>query len=55
MRKLRIIVGTIEIQAELFDTPTADAIYANAPFTSSRAELCVTRDEFALLLREPLR
>ena len=35
MRTLRMIIGPVSITAELFDTPTADAIYAAAPFTSS--------------------
>lgn len=34
MRKLRISIGKVTIDAELFDTPTADAIYAAAPFES---------------------
>jgi hypothetical protein len=28
-------IGTVEIRAELFDTPTADAIYAALPFDST--------------------
>jgi hypothetical protein len=28
-------IGTVEIRAELFDTPTADAIYAALPFDSA--------------------
>ena len=35
MRKLRMTIGGVKITAELFDTPTADALYAAAPFTSS--------------------
>jgi len=34
-RKLKMIIGPVELQAELFDTPTADAIYAKLPFTST--------------------
>jgi len=34
-RKLRMIIGPVKIEAELFDTPTADAIYTKLPFTSS--------------------
>lgn len=34
MRKLRLSIGKVVIDAELFDTPTADAIYAAAPFES---------------------
>jgi hypothetical protein len=35
MRKLLMSIGGIEIRAELFDTPTADAIYAAVPFEAS--------------------
>ncbi len=35
MRKLRMTIGGIELTAKLYDTPTADAIYAAAPFDSS--------------------
>ncbi len=35
MRTLRMIIGPVIITADLFDTHTADAIYAAAPFTSS--------------------
>ena len=35
MRKLKMTIGGIEITAELFDTPTADAIYQNMPFSST--------------------
>jgi hypothetical protein len=34
-RKLGIIIGSVKLEAELFDTPTADAIYAKVPFTST--------------------
>ena len=34
MRKIKMTIGTIEITAELFDTPTADAIHQSLPFTS---------------------
>lgn len=34
MRKLKMTIGSVIIHAELFDTPTADAIYEAAPFTS---------------------
>jgi uncharacterized protein len=34
-RKLKMIIGPVELEAELFDTPTADAIYAKLPFTST--------------------
>lgn len=32
MRKLKMTLGPVELEAELFDTPTADALYAAAPF-----------------------
>lgn len=32
MRKLRITLGKVVIEAELFETPTADALFASAPF-----------------------
>ena len=32
MRTITITIGSISIRAELFDTPTADAIYAALPF-----------------------
>ena len=35
MRKLRMTIGGVAITAKLFDTPTADAIYAAAPFQST--------------------
>ncbi len=35
MRKLRMDIGGVEITAELFDTPTADAIYRAAPFSTT--------------------
>jgi len=35
MRKLRMTIGGVVIHAELFDTPTADAIYKAAPFKGS--------------------
>lgn len=35
MRKIKITAGDVVIQAELFDTPTADAVYDAVPFTSS--------------------
>lgn len=28
-------IGSVELEAELFDTPTADAVYAKLPFASS--------------------
>lgn len=35
MRRLRMTIGSVLISAELFDTPTADAIYDSVPFSSS--------------------
>ena len=35
MRKLKMTIGDVEITAELFETPTADAIYGALPFTST--------------------
>ncbi len=35
MRKLRMTFGDVVLEAELFDTPTADAIYAVLPFDAS--------------------
>jgi len=32
MRKLKLAVGSIDIVVELFDTPTADALWDAAPF-----------------------
>ena len=34
MRKLRMTIGSVELDAELFDTPTADALWDAAPFTA---------------------
>ncbi len=34
MRKIKIILDDLEIRAELFDTPTADAIWSSLPFES---------------------
>jgi len=34
-RKLEMTIGVVTLEAELFDTPTADAIYAKLPFTST--------------------
>ena len=35
MRKLRMTIGSVSITAELFETPTADALYNSAPFSAS--------------------
>ncbi|WP_173974371.1 cyclophilin-like family protein [Magnetospirillum sp. LM-5] len=37
MRKLKISVGKVHLEVELLDTPTADAIFAAAPFESRAA------------------
>ncbi|NKB55824.1 MAG: hypothetical protein GKS00_05760 [Alphaproteobacteria bacterium] len=34
-RKLKITIGDVVIDAELFETPTADAIYEALPFTAT--------------------
>jgi len=35
MRKIRMTIGTVALTAELFDTPTADAIDDSLPFEST--------------------
>lgn len=35
MKKLKMTIGGVEITAELFDTPTAEAIYQALPFSSA--------------------
>ncbi len=35
MRKLKMTIGGVEITAELFETATADAIFASLPFSSA--------------------
>ncbi len=35
MRKIRMTIGTVALTAELFDTPTADAIHDSLPFEST--------------------
>lgn len=35
MRRLKMTIGSVEITAELFDTPTADAIFDSLPFNAS--------------------
>jgi len=34
-RRLKMTIGAVEITAELFDTPTADAIYASLPIAAT--------------------
>ncbi len=34
MRKLKMIIGSVELSAQLYDTPTADAIYNSLPIES---------------------
>jgi hypothetical protein len=34
-RRLRITIGSVKLDAELFNTPTADAIYSKLPFSST--------------------
>ena len=40
MRKLKMTIGSVEITAELFETPTADAIFKNLPFSMMCCESC---------------
>jgi len=35
MRRLKMTIGNVALTAELFETPTADAIYASLPFEST--------------------
>ncbi len=35
MRRIKMTIGPVELTAELFATPTADAIFRALPFTSS--------------------
>ncbi len=35
MRRLKFTIGTVELTARLFDTPTADAVHASLPFSST--------------------
>lgn len=35
MRKLKMTIGSVELEAELLNTPTADAIFDALPFDSS--------------------
>lgn len=37
MRRLKMTIGRVTLHAELFDTPTADAIFAAVPFESRAA------------------
>lgn len=34
MRKLKLVIGKVAIEAQLADSPTADALFAAAPFES---------------------
>lgn len=34
MRRMKLTIGKVVLTAELLDTPTADALYAKAPFAS---------------------
>ncbi len=34
MRRLKLIIGSVELSAELLETATAEAIYQSLPFTS---------------------
>jgi uncharacterized protein len=35
MKRLAMTIGDVTITAELFETPTADALYESAPFTAT--------------------
>ncbi len=35
MKKITMTIGTVKLEAQLLDTPTARAIYEKAPFTSN--------------------
>ncbi len=35
MRQLKMVIGSVEIRAELLETPTADALMASLPFEST--------------------
>lgn len=35
MQQLKLTIGAVTLTAELFDTPTADALFASAPFTAT--------------------
>ena len=62
MRKLKLIFGAVTLTAELFDTPTAAAIFAAAPFESRAtrwgdevyfvAPVCVEREADARVVVE---
>lgn len=34
MRKLKLIIGTVQLEVELLNTPTAEAVFRCAPFSS---------------------
>ena len=34
MRRIKITAGSVELKAELLDTPTADAVYESLPIQS---------------------
>ena len=53
MRKLKIKIGDVEIAAELFDTPTADAIWAALPF-EARAQTWGREVYFTTPVASPL-
>ncbi len=46
MRRVRITIGPVELQAKLFDTPAADAIYDSLPLIS-KATVAAGRIRFA--------
>ncbi len=46
MRRVRITIGPVELQAKLFDTPAADAIYDSLPLIS-KATVAAGKVRFA--------
>ena len=53
MRKLKMTIGSVTIRAELFDTPTADALYEAAPFTASATPWSPPMASSAMVISEP--
>ena len=52
MRKIRLMIGAVVLNAELFDTQTADAIYQQLPFTA-RAQTWGEEVYFSTPVRVP--
>ncbi len=53
MRRLKMSIGDVEIGAELFDTPTAEAIWAALPF-EARAQTWGKEVYFTVPVEAPL-